>query len=270
VVLLFAQLLLMSGSTRGISGATVLESRMMRLTSPVVGLGNLLGRGFNRSFTGVIDLLGAHSRNAVLEGEVEQLRSELARYREESLENQRLRQLMSMREDLAPASIAATVVLSSSTAEAHMIVIDRGAQHGVREDLPVVAWGGAVGRVVAVSNGQAKVRVLTDPNSGAAGIVQRSRVQGMVVGQGEEPLAMLYVPGFSDVTHGDRVVTSGLDGIFPRGFGVGIVNSRQEHADGSLTIQLRPEVDYRSLEEVLVLVEPQVGELLDPLRGEDS
>jgi rod shape-determining protein MreC len=94
--------------------------------------------------------------------------------------------------------------------------------------------------------------------------VQGSGAQGMVVGQGTDLLEMLYVPRFSSVIHGDRVVTSGLDGIFPRGFGIGEVIEIREKPDGSQTILLRPELDFHKLRELLVLIEPVGGELLAP------
>jgi rod shape-determining protein MreC len=81
----------------------------------------------------------------------------------------------------------------------------------------------------------------------------------MVVGRDDHRIDMLYVPIFSDVVHGDRVVTSGLDGIYPRGFGIGTVTRIDTREDGKQQLELRPELDYGSLEEVLVLVEP-VGE----------
>lgn len=263
VFLLFVQLLLMSGSSRRSDGATVLESRLMQVTAPVINLGHLVGRGVRGSMSGTAALLAAHARNALLTAELENLRGEIERLREASLENTRLRRLMSMREDLVPSSIGASVIMSSLSSQTRMIVVDRGTADGLRVDLPVVAWGGAVGRVVAVGPHHAKVRLLTDPDSGAAGIVQGSRAQGVVIGQPEGGLGMLYVPGFSDVSHGDRVVSSGLDGIFPRGFGIGTVISKTEKADGSLEIALRPEIDYRSLEEVLILLDATAGELLE-------
>ena len=73
-------------------------------------------------------------------------------------------------------------------------------------------------------------------------------------------LDMLYVPKYSDVMHGDRVVTSGLDGIFPRGFGIGRVSSITEAADGSQTIHLEPELDFRVREEVMIVLEAPAGD----------
>ncbi len=78
------------------------------------------------------------------------------------------------------------------------------------------------------------------------------------------------MPRLSEVTGGDRVVSSGLDGIFPRGFGIGRVIGTHERPDGSLRIELMPELDYRSVEEVLILLEPTAGQHLPPPGSENE
>ena len=263
VLLLFSQLLLMSGSAKGREGSTQLEMWWMSVTSPIVALGRGIGGGAHGIVRGTGELISARSRAGELEEEVQRLRADVAHYREAALENERLRRLLGMQTDLAPRSIGASVVTAVLTRRDRMILVDRGHRHGVRQDMPVVAWGGAVGRVVGVGFNHAKVRLLTDPNSGIGGVVQRSRAQGVVVGVGERRLDLLYVPRFSDVNHGDRVVASGLDGIFPRGFGIGNVIAISQTPDGSQTVQLAPELDYRYLEEVLILLEPESLALAD-------
>lgn len=263
-VLLLAQLLLMTGSVRRSSGASRLESWTMTVSSPVVSLAQAVGGGIDSVLDGVGDLIRAHGRAARLEAENRNLRSELRRSRESDDENRRLRSLLLMRDELAPQALGATVVISRHTATERMLVLDRGADHGVRIDQAVVAWGGAVGRVIEVGRAHAKVRLLTDPNSGIAGIVQRSRAQGMVQGAGDDTLRFVFVSRLEDVVHGDRTVASGAVGIFPRGFGIGRISSIQEKPDGSREIELVPEIDYRNVEEVLVLLEPEGGDHLLP------
>lgn len=270
VVLLFAQLLVMAGSARGSSGSTRLESWVMDLSSPVVRLADLVSHGVAGLVTGSRDLFRARSRNVVLESELQRLRTEVQHSREATLENIRLRRLLRMRDALAPSSIGGTVVSSVHTGREHMLILDRGSRHGVRRDQAIVAWGGVMGRVVEVGRVYCKVQLLTDPNSGIAGLVQRSRAQGMVQGAGSDTLDLLYVPRLSDVANGDRVVSSGLDGIFPRGFGIGRVIAIHERPDGSRTIKLMPELDYRSVEEVLILLEASAGELLPPPGAEET
>jgi rod shape-determining protein MreC len=254
VVMLAAQLLLMSRGGGRSRAAGWLESWILRVSSPAVRVAHAGAGNARGALTWTGDLFAALSRNVVLESELERLSADLVRYREAELENLRLRRLLGMREELAPGSVAASVVTAGLDGQTRMIVVDRGTDDGVEQDMPVVAWGGAVGRVVGVNGSHAKVRLLTDASSGVAGVVQRSRAQGMVLGRADSVLDMLYVPRFSDVMHGDRVVTSGLDGIFPRGFGIGRISAISADADGLQTIHLEPELDYSTLEEVLILI----------------
>ena len=113
-----------------------------------------------------------------------------------------------------------------------------------------------MGRVVAASSGYAKVRLLTDPNSGVAAVVQRSRDQGVVFGKGGRRMDLVYAPRFHEVAHGDRVVTSGLDGIFPLGFGIGTVTGFTSEPDGDWVIHLVSVLDFGELEDVVILPPP--------------
>jgi rod shape-determining protein MreC len=261
VGLLFGQLMLMTGSARDVGGAGVLESWTMTWTSPIVRLADIVGGGLSNLLTGGKNLLTAHSRSAELEEELGRLHAELRLSREAAQENSRLRRLLAVRDDYQGNAITASVVVSNQTDQAKMVVVNRGTRDGVRTDLPVIAWGGAVGRVVAAYERHSKVRLLTDPNSGVAGLIQRSRAQGMVLGNGDRPLELHYVPRFSDVMPGDLVVTSALDGIFPRGYEIGKVISISQSRSGAQTIYVAPELDYGALEEVLILTESVGGDL---------
>jgi rod shape-determining protein MreC len=263
-VMVFAMLLLMAGSVRGDAAARAASEATGAVAQPVVGV--------ERSVSGILlgvfhffrDLNTDEAQARSLRLEVARLAAENARALELRQENERLRRLLGMREDMVPKSIGASVITSRIGSQSRMIVVDRGSADGVRPDMAVVAWGGAVGRVVSVTSGFARVRLLTDPNSGAAGVVARSRAEGMVVGRGADPMDMLYVPKYDDVAMGDRVVTAGLDGVFPRGFGIGRVSAILEPTGASKTIRLEPEIDYRSLEDVLILLEPTGAALLAP------
>lgn len=268
-VLLFVQLLLMAANTRGQEGATLLESGIMTVTSPIVGAARAVGGAVGGTFESVGELRRARTENIALAEEVNRLTVEVARLREQSSEYERLRQLLGMRADLFPDSIGARVITATLGTDERMIVIDRGTVDAVHVDLPVVAWGGAVGRVVSASRHRAKVRLLTDPRGGVGAIVQRSRVKGIALGNGEE-LELEYVSRFADVEMGDRVVTSGQDGVFPKGLGIGRVTFVGEDNGVSKLVRLVPEVDLGALEEVLVLLEPIGGPLLDPLGDEDD
>jgi rod shape-determining protein MreC len=237
----------------------------------MVGLARAVGGGVGGMVSGAGELFDARSRNAALEQELSEMREELRRSREASLENVRLKQMLGMREELNARAIGAGVVAHSQTNKVELLVVSRGRRDGVKQDLPVVAHGCAVGRVVMVAPGHAKVRLLTDPNSGVGAVVQnKSRPKGIAVGKGREGLDLLYVPGYSEVELGDLVVTSGLDGIFPRGFALGNVEEINRDPDGSRTMRLIPALKYGALEEVLILLDPQSGGLVPPWPDEEE
>jgi len=269
-VLLFGQLLLMASSLRRDEGAAAVERGVAGATRPVVGTTRTVSGGISRLFGTWREIRMARSDNERLRREAARAAGEIDRLREAAEENRRLRRLLEMREELAPRSIAASVVAAKLTSQTRMLVIDRGTDAGVRPDQAVVTWGGAVGRVVFADGAYAKVRLITDPSSGVAGVVQRSRAAGMVLGRGDGGLDMAYVPKYEDIVAGDRVVTSGLDGVFPRGFGVGTVTAVLDTVGASKGIRLEPEVDFRAVEEVLVLLEPSGGAALEPPEREEA
>jgi rod shape-determining protein MreC len=96
--------------------------------------------------------------------------------------------------------------------------------------------------------------MLIDLNAAAGAMIERTRAQGLVVGQGSA-LRMDYVPGTADVKQGDLVVTSGIDKIYPKGFVIGTVESIEEGGTFH-EIVVRPSVDFSRLEEVLVVTTP--------------
>jgi len=261
-VMSFAQLLLIAASVRGSVAASGTAATVGALSRPAASAG--------QSVSGIVmnvahffeDLHSDDVANVTLRREVTRLSGELDRTKELASENERLRRLLTMHEQLAPKSIGASVVTARLGSQSRVILVDRGSTDGVRPDMAVVTWGGAIGRVVSVEKGFARVRLLSDPNSGASGVIARSRAEGMVVGRGGEPMEMIYVPKYADVAVGDRIITSGLDGVFPRGFGLGRVTAVGEPIGATKSIRLEPEVDDRSIEDVLILLEPMGTQLL--------
>jgi len=252
--LLFAQLFLMAGSLRGNEAAALIESGARGGTGPLLGVAATVSRAVSGSLGLFGEIRRSREERSELRREVARLTVEIEGYREQALENERLRRLLGMRSQLAPRSVGASVVAASLSGPSRVLVVDAGGASDVRTDMPAVAWGGAVGRVIAAGRAYAKVRLLTDPWSRVAGVVQRSRVEGVVAGRGDRFLEMAYVPNYADVVVGDRVVTSGLDGVFPRGFGIGRVTSVGEPNGVSKAVEIAPEVDFARLEELLVLI----------------
>jgi rod shape-determining protein MreC len=124
-----------------------------------------------------------------------------------------------------------------------------------RVNQPVLSPDGLVGRVVTVAGPYAKVQLITDGAASVGGMVLRNRRQGVVrgSGRGSGSLELDYVPRQADVRPGDRVVTAGIDGVYPRGIPVGTVLSVSQGGQLFHRIQLAPAVDFGALDQVYLL-----------------
>jgi rod shape-determining protein MreC len=154
--------------------------------------------------------------------------------------------------------MAATVIGLDTTGGFRAVTIDRGSQHGLHQNMAVISSKGVVGRIVdqTPSMYASKVQLLIDRSAGVGGIIERTKAGGVVVGQeGDPPLRMDFVSNLADVKVGDRVVSSGLDGIYPRGFAIGVVEKVANGAKLYKDIQIRPAVDFSAVQNVLIVLD---------------
>ncbi|HXG50377.1 MAG TPA: rod shape-determining protein MreC [candidate division Zixibacteria bacterium] len=206
---------------------------------------------------------GLRAENERLKKRIAQLEIERNRLLEAEATNQRLRQLLEFKASLPASGVVASIIANSASSWFQSCLINRGSADGVRKGMAVVTPLGVVGRVVDVSRRTAKVLLLTDANSGVDVFVQRSRARGIVAGSLENGTIMKYVKRSEDVQEGDRLVTSGLDGIFPKGLMVGVVTKVRKQSLGLFqSIEVAPAVRPERTEEVIV-----VGSELRELAG---
>jgi rod shape-determining protein MreC len=149
--------------------------------------------------------------------------------------------------------IAARVIGVSAGAASQTIQLDRGERDGIRKNMGVITPDGVVGKVVESYAHASQVLLLTDKDSGVGAMLADSRIQSPVGGQGEPLLLMKYVPNDDAVNLGERVITSGMDRIFPRDLPVGTVAEIKSGNPFKL-IRIKPAANLERLEEVLVLL----------------
>ena len=210
-------------------------------------------------WTGYIDLRHVNEENAALKQELQALQIRLQEERALGQRTQDLRQLLELRQRAELATTAAEIIAAGASPEFRTVTIDKGSADGLAADMAVISPGGVVGRVILSSPRAAKVQLLVDHNAAAGAILERSRAQGVVVGLGADGLRMDYVPGTADVKPGDLVVTSGIDGIYPKGFVIGTVADVERGPGSYHQIKIQPAVDFSRIEEVLVVLTPPPG-----------
>ncbi len=200
-------------------------------------------------------LVDLREENLRLKERIETLEREKERHEEMIAANERLAELLNLKETLDDPVAAAQVIGVDPTGWFRAVIINKGKLDGVRVDMPVVSARGVVGRIVSVSPHYAKVLLIIDQNSAVDILVQRSRDRGMVKGMFTDACRVDYLVSTSDVVAGDVVITSGLGGVFPKGLLVGQVTSVGE-PPGELfkEVIVKPAVDFSRLEEVLILL----------------
>jgi rod shape-determining protein MreC len=149
--------------------------------------------------------------------------------------------------------VGARVIGASPGTASVTIDIDRGQRDGIKRNMGVITPDGVVGKVIEAYANTAQVLLLTDKDSGVGALLEDSRIQSPVGGTGEPLLVMKYVPNDDNVNNGERVVTSGMDRIFPRDLPVGTIVEIKP-GNPFKQIRVRPAANLERLEEVIVLL----------------
>lgn len=252
--LLVCSLLLVSISARTQPRRDPVGRILLDALAPFQVVFNWLGRSTGRVWSNYIALVDTHSDNQHLRAQVADLQGQLLRLDELARENERLRELLSFRARLEGKAYGARIIARDPGPLSTTLTVDRGARDGVRPGTAVLTPQGVVGRVVEVSHTVARVIALTDRNSGIDALVQRSRARGVVQGAADGACHMNYLLRDADVQVGDRVLTSGLDGVFPKGVMIGTVVGVEHRHRGLLQAAVvQPSVELDRLEEVLLV-----------------
>jgi rod shape-determining protein MreC len=199
-------------------------------------------------------LAGFRSENVRLRERIQALEIERQKLLEAQATNAQLKQLLDLRSRLPGGAVTASIIAHNASSWFRSCLLDKGSADGVRKGMAVVTPSGVVGQVVAVTARTAKVLLLTDPNSGIDVLVQRTRARGIVSGSLENGTVLKYVKRSEDIQRGDRLITSGTDGVFPKGIVVGtVIKVTKQHLGLFQFVEVLPAVQSSRVEEVLVV-----------------
>jgi rod shape-determining protein MreC len=253
---MLGHIILISAQIQSKAGVPVLQSVTFGLFAEVQRGASAVVSVFRRGWSGYVELRDVREENERLKRELADAQIQVQEQRALADRARGLERLLDLRDRTNLQTLAAEIIGSGATPDFRTLTLDKGTDHGLKIDMAVVAPAGVVGRIVVPTPRAAKVQLLIDRNAAAAAIVERSRAQGIVVGAGDERLRMQYVSDIADVQVGDTIVTSGIEGIFPKGFVIGRVESIEKSGTAFKQILVRPAIDFSSLEEVLVVLTP--------------
>jgi rod shape-determining protein MreC len=256
LAVILGHVILISAQVNSRSGVPVLESVTFGLFAEVQRGGSAGVSSVRTVWNRYGSLRSVERENIELKQKLEAVQVELQERRALADRAHGLQQLLELRDRSNLRTVAAEIIASSASPDFRTLTIDKGTNQEVRGDMAVIAADGVVGRVVVPSGRAAKVQLLIDRNAAAGALVARSRAQGVVKGGGDDRLELQFVSETADVVTGDLVVTSGIEGIFPKGFTIGHVDAVEKSGPSYKRITVKPTVNFSSLEEVLVVLTP--------------
>jgi rod shape-determining protein MreC len=275
VFLIIASLAILTVSFRETESGPVhaVQEAGLSLLSPLQSWGARAAEPFQDGYEWLRTLWSAHKEAERLAAELQALQGEAVKLKEQAEENERLKGLLDLRDKgTFPEGTdfeVARVIGKSPTRWQAWVQIDKGSADGITVDQPVVGatpiagesvYGkGLVGKVTAVTSHTAQVQLITDSESSVAAKIQEFRAEGIVEGSVSGTLTMDFVDRDIPVELNRVVVTSGYGGVYPPAIPIGIVaDVGEEDVNIYKEIEVQPFVDFRVLEEVMVLILPEV------------
>ncbi len=230
---------------------------------------NVIQSGFDSIFSGIssvwsdyIALVNVRVENQRLLAENQRLQSESVFLQEKAFAADRLMELLKLKDTLKKEYIIATIIAKDPVSWSSAVVISKGGKDGLRPNMGVITEGGVVGRIVKTTPDYSRVLLLSDRNSSIAGLIQRTRFEGIVAGSFGRPLKLNYITITSDVQKGDLVLTSGTDGVFPEGIVIGRISKVNSPKNAMFhSIEVLPGVNLLNVKEVMVLKTPPAPEI---------
>jgi len=198
-------------------------------------------------------LRGVRAENRELKQQIEQMRLEQARIIQDADQAHRLQSLLGFKEQFISQTVAAQVIGGTGSELSRSVYLDKGDRDGIKPDMAVLTRDGVIGKVLHVYRSTSLVLLIDDQTSGVGSILERSRLQGILRGTSSGAVVLEKVMSDEAVPVGEQVLTSGGDGIFPKGLTVGTVTKVSTGSDLFLNIHVRPAADLNRLEEVLVV-----------------
>jgi rod shape-determining protein MreC len=253
-IVLISVLIMIASNLKYGTDKSFLRKIVLETVSPVYEVLSGSIQSVKDAWLRYILLVGIQEENRTLKKKINEHKAVIVSYQEWYQEAQRLRKLLSISENNKYRFIAARVIGREQAALSRSVLINKGSSDGLKNGMPVIAYPGLIGRLIDVSWHVSRVLLFIDENSNIDAIVQRTRTQGIISGAGPRGMILKYISKTQDVQEGDVVVSSGMGGVFPKGWLIGqVIRIDRNNAGLFLKINIAPFVDFSKLEELLIL-----------------
>ncbi|MBU0995701.1 MAG: rod shape-determining protein MreC [Proteobacteria bacterium] len=257
IILIAANILLLTVSSRNRLPASDVGPVAITIVGPLQKFVSLTMDCVHDIWKYYFNLISVAKENDALKKELFIAAEKNNRCTEIEISNERLRSFLNFHKSYSTNVLAAEVIAKDPSSWFKTIVIDKGKTNGVEKGAPVVVPEGIAGQIIEVTDNYSKVLLIIDRNSAVDALVQRTRARGIIKGESTNQCILEYVLRKHEISVGDTIVSSGLDGVYPKGLRIGEVSEVTKRNSGIFQeVIVTPYVDFEKLEEVLVVINP--------------
>lgn len=260
-LLLFVGLSLLVSNLRGKPALSFPERLLVAVTAPFQDAAGWVAVSIGNVWGGYINLTRVKERNQELSRELERLQFENNAMSEQIRAYQRTERLLTAPGAALFNSLPARIIARDPTRRAHIVTVNRGSSHGVTEGAAAYNHQGLVGKVVTVTPVASRILLLSDIRSAVDAVAQETRDRMVVRGSNGPLFSVRYLAAGAGIKVGDRIISSGLGGIYPKGMVIGSIHSLSP-SPGELFIEasVTPSVRYDTIEELLIIQGASTGQ----------
>jgi rod shape-determining protein MreC len=254
IIATFIGLFILMSQTHTNEGTSRFQSVVQTLTYPLQASVNSVASTFKNLWNSYISLIDVNEENKLLRQQLLDIEEKMNQHIENSVQFLRLRNQLLFASKKITDKIFAEIIGESADNNHDISLINRGSNQLVQRNYIVLRKEGLVGRIQSVSPFQSSVQLITDHRSRVSSLIQRNRIRGLIYGT-HKGLEMRQINQHANIKIGDRVISSGLGGLYPKGLLIGWVKEirRQKHELFKTAI-LDSAVDFNQIEEVFVIV----------------
>jgi rod shape-determining protein MreC len=254
IIATFIGLFILMSQSHTNEGTSRFQSVVQTLTYPLQASVNSVASTFKNLWNSYISLIDVNEENKLLRQQLLDIEEKMNQHIENSVQFLRLRNQLLFASKKITDKIFAEIIGESADNNHDISLINRGSNQLVQRNYIVLRKEGLVGRIQSVSPFQSSVQLITDHRSRVSSLIQRNRIRGLIYGT-HKGLEMRQINQHANIKIGDRVISSGLGGLYPKGLLIGWVKEirRQEHELFKTAI-LDSAVDFNQIEEVFVIV----------------
>jgi rod shape-determining protein MreC len=248
-------ILTLNSSNKDASDFNIIERAVVFVSAPIqAGISFTIDTA-SRFFENYVFLVNLRRDFSAIVDENRKLMNTIHDFKEMEAENIRLRALLKFQDKIEDKKLTAQVIAKDASIEFRSIRINKGTKAGISRGMAVVTHEGVVGKILRATEDYSDVITVLDNLSSVDAITERTRAHGILEGASDISCILKYALRTDDINEGDTLVSSGLDGIYPKGLLLGTVSQVKKRKYGvTQDVEVKPSVDFTKLEEVLVIL----------------